>query len=429
MINPKVLKAFMRGNNSILTLFLRLVGVVFIFLITLIFTNKYDSEIVGQFDFTRTYFLVFGSFCMLASDQAILFLIGKYNNTKESIIAIYKKILIFIFIIYVTVVIFNLILNFFDQIPVNEKTKEIVLKSNLVMFFYCVYLINTEIFRALKQTIFSELLRNIIKYLPVIIGFAFINYFDDASYILDFFIYGFFFISLFSSFFLIRTLKKQETIGEVQEYETTKEIIKYSIPITLSTVSLYLLSSIDIFMIKFLLGDKHVAYYSVAVKVVSIIAVSSNAIGLSVATDIAYSYNKGDFDTLSIIMRKISRLGFYFSLLISVALFIASDKILLVFGNEYLISTTTMYILLAGNLTMSISGNTFIYLLMTNKGMIMGKLLFVAVLINFGLNFLLIPTFGIEGAAIASIVSVVFWNFAGALYVYKVDKVNILFRM
>jgi O-antigen/teichoic acid export membrane protein len=93
-----------------------------------------------------------------------------------------------------------------------------------------------------------------------------------------------------------------------------------------------------------------------------------------------------------------------------------------------MISNTTLIILLFGNLAMSFSGNTYIYLLMTNKGKIMGKILLVAVIINLILNYFLIPKFGIEGAAISSIVSVVFWNFAGALYVNQVDKINILFR-
>jgi O-antigen/teichoic acid export membrane protein len=65
---------------------------------------------------------------------------------------------------------------------------------------------------------------------------------------------------------------------------------------------------------------------------------------------------------------------------------------------------------------------------MTNKGMIMVKLLLLSVLINLSLNLILIPRFGIEGAAIASITAIIFWNFLGAFYIFKIDKVNILFK-
>ena len=49
-------------------------------------------------------------------------------------------------------------LNFF---LINETTKEIILKTNLVLFFYCVFLINIEIIRALGFTFLSETFRNV----------------------------------------------------------------------------------------------------------------------------------------------------------------------------------------------------------------------------------------------------------------------------
>ena len=226
-------------NNSFFTLFLRLAGILFIFLTTYIFTNNYNSEIVGLYDFTRSYFLVFGSIIMLSSDQTILYLIGRYNNSKESIIDIYKKILIFCLILFV----FNnmafigfISLNFF---LINETTKEIILKTNLVLFFYCIFLINIEIIRALGFTFLSETFRNVIKYLPLIIGFVFLNDSNNPYLILDFFIYGFVIISIISFVLLWFFLKKHKTISEDYKKDTFKEIIKYSLPITLSTVSLY----------------------------------------------------------------------------------------------------------------------------------------------------------------------------------------------
>ena len=69
-------------NNSFFTLFLRLSGVLFIFLTTFLFTNNYASEVVGQYDFIRSYFLVLGSVIMLSSDQTILFFIGRNNCFK-----------------------------------------------------------------------------------------------------------------------------------------------------------------------------------------------------------------------------------------------------------------------------------------------------------------------------------------------------------
>ncbi len=415
-------------NNSFFTLFLRLAGILFIFLTTYIFTNNYNSEIVGLYDFTRSYFLVFGSIIMLSSDQTILYLIGRYNNSKESIIDIYKKILIFCLILFV----FNnmafigfISLNFF---LINETTKEIILKTNLVLFFYCIFLINIEIIRALGFTFLSETFRNVIKYLPLIIGFVFLNDSNNPYLILDFFIYGFVIISIISFVLLWFFLKKHKTISEDYKKDTFKEIIKYSLPITLSTVSLYLLSSIDIFFLKYFYGDNYVAYYSVAIKIISIISVAINALSLSVATDIAYNFKNNNFSILKTILNKTAKIIFYFSFVLTILILIFSNSILNVFGKEYLISKEILIILLLGNLIMAISGNTYIYLLMTNKGKILGRLIFISVLINVILNFILIPKYCLYGAAISSVIALLFWNFMGSLYVYKKDRINILFK-
>ena len=415
-------------NNSFFTLFLRLAGILFIFLTTYVFTNNYNSEIVGLYDFTRSYFLVFGSIIMLSSDQTILYLIGRYNNSKESIIDIYKKILIFCLILFV----FNnmafigfISLNFF---LINETTKEIILKTNLVLFFYCIFLINIEIIRALGFTFLSETFRNVIKYLPLIIGFVFLNDSNNPYLILDFFIYGFVIISIISFVLLWFFLKKHKTISEDYKKDTFKEIIKYSLPITLSTVSLYLLSSIDIFFLKYFYGDNYVAYYSVAIKIISIISVAINALSLSVATDIAYNFKNNNFSILKTILNKTAKIIFYFSFVLTILILIFSNSILNVFGKEYLISKEILIILLLGNLIMAISGNTYIYLLMTNKGKILGRLIFISVLINVILNFILIPKYCLYGAAISSVIALLFWNFMGSLYVYKKDRINILFK-
>ncbi len=416
-------------SNSLQTLFFRLVGVVFIFLTTFIFTHKFSPAIVGVYDFTRSYLIVFGSLCMLASDQTILYLIGRHTNTKAAIKYIYTKMLLFVFVIYLLLNISVFFFLYFKIIPLDSVTNEVILKSNAVLIFYCIYLINTEIFRALNRTFFSETLRNIIKYIPLIIGFFLLSDSKNPLYIIDYFIYGFIFISLFSSIILYFSLKdKNEELEVNYNEETIKDIIKYSIPIAFSTVSLYLLSSIDIFVIKYYEGSTNVAFYSVAVKVITVIAVAINAISLSVATDIAYNFTNKNFDELRKILKKSGQIIFYFSLISSLFLFLFCKPILCVFGNQYLASSTAFIILLAGNLIMSISGNTYIYLLMTNKGMIMVKLLLLSVLINLSLNLILIPRFGIEGAAIASITAIIFWNFLGAFYIFKIDKVNILFK-
>ena len=56
------------------------------------------------------------------------------------------------------------------------------------------------------------------------------------------------------------------------------------------------------------------------------------------------------------------------------------------------------------------SGSVGVILNMTGKEKVFRNILSIALVINITLNILLITKFGIEGAAIASATSMIFWN-------------------
>ena len=56
---------------------------------------------------------------------------------------------------------------------------------------------------------------------------------------------------------------------------------------------------------------------------------------------------------------------------------------------------------------------------MTGYQRIFNKIVIVSAAINISLNYVLIPIWGIEGAAIASLISMVFWNITSVIYIKK----------
>jgi len=56
---------------------------------------------------------------------------------------------------------------------------------------------------------------------------------------------------------------------------------------------------------------------------------------------------------------------------------------------------------------------------MTGNQNILAKILFFAAVMNIGLNLYLIPIYGINGAALASMISLIIWNSAMILAVKK----------
>jgi O-antigen/teichoic acid export membrane protein len=84
-----------------------------------------------------------------------------------------------------------------------------------------------------------------------------------------------------------------------------------------------------------------------------------------------------------------------------------------------------LLILIVGQGICSAFGTAPVYLNMTGRQHIFQIILIVAVLINFILNRVLIPQYGMTGAATAFVISSVFWNSITAVVIYRKDKVNV----
>ena len=99
-----------------------------------------------------------------------------------------------------------------------------------------------------------------------------------------------------------------------------------------------------------------------------------------------------------------------------------------IFGEDFIIGKNALLILLIGQSVSVMSGSVGFILQMTGKEKIFQNILFLALLVNIGLNILLIPTYGILGAAIASTISIVFWNLTSVVYIYKEYQVLTFFN-
>ena len=82
----------------------------------------------------------------------------------------------------------------------------------------------------------------------------------------------------------------------------------------------------------------------------------------------------------------------------------------MLYGAEFVVAYGPMVFLVIGQFVNSISGSTGYFMNMTDNHKEFRNIVFSGALIAVGLGFALIPYFGIYGAAIAGMVSIVFWN-------------------
>nr|WP_315200398.1 MATE family efflux transporter [uncultured Flavobacterium sp.] len=415
-------------QQSLITLILRIFGVILLFGFTIFLTKTYSPKIVGQYDFARSFLLADSSICLLGFDQSILYFKGRLSgqNALDQLKNIYIKMVWMLFvtslIALISVFLINekTINNYFSD----QEVYSIFLKAATTVFFYGISILNTEVFRALDKLYVAELFRNVIKYIPLIIGAIVLFYWHEESYLVDVFLVGFVMLSLISTVLICYYFRNAAKILTAENI-SYQEVFLKSYPIAISGMAIFLLMCFDIMFLKKYRNTETVAFYSIGVKLMTIVSVIVLTINITVSAKIAAFFANQKMTELNKAVRNSVRLIFGITFPVIVLMCIFSEHILSFFGTQYIAAKEAFLILIIGQGICSAFGTAPVYLNMTGRSHIFQIVLITAVIINFVLNRFLTPIYGMTGAAIAFVLSSFFWNFVSAIIIYRKDKVTV----
>ncbi|KAF2336457.1 MATE family efflux transporter [Flavobacterium daemonense] len=415
-------------KQSFGTLSLRVFGALLLFGFTVFLTKTYSPKLVGQYDFVRSFLLSIGSMCLLGFDQSIIYFKGKLasQNELEKLKNIYAKMVVMLFgtsllvLLIIAIISKETINNYFSDSAVYS----ILLKGTLALFFSGLSILNTEVFRALDKLYVAELFRNIIKYIPLIIGSILLFYCHKQDYLVDVFLLGFVFLALLSSAFVFIYFRKN-TVLKTPDNFSHKEIFLKSYPIAISAMALFLLMCFDIMFLKKYRNDETVAFYSVGVKIMTIISIIIVSINITVSAKIAELFAGHKIAELREVSRNSARLIFKITFPVILLISYFSEDILSIFGHQYVVAQQAFLILIIGQGICSAFGTASVYLNMSGRQHLFQIILLIAVAINFVLNRFLIPIYGMTGGAIAFVASSFFWNLVSAIVIYRKDKIKV----
>lgn len=181
---------------------------------------------------------------------------------------------------------------------------------------------------------------------------------------------------------------------------------------------------IDVLLIGAVAGSAAAGLYAPATKLVLVIAFPLVALRSITAPMIAAKFAAGDRDEMS----RIAALGTMFSAAtgvpIALALALFPDFALSIFGPAFEQAATALRILAIGQLINALTGPVDNLLVMAGRERMAAGIMAVSVALNAGGNILLVPAFGIEGAAIATAFSMLAYNVMMLGAVWRVHGIS-----
>jgi len=170
-------------------------------------------------------------------------------------------------------------------------------------------------------------------------------------------------------------------------------------------------SRVDILVLGFFRESTSVGNYQVSLRLaelVSFILISVNGVFAPVVAELK---TKNDLVMLQKMVTKSVRWVTCLALPLCLALFVFSTEILeFLFGSEYVAGDNALRIFVVGQFVNCLMGSVALLLNMSGHQSDTLRVTGLSAIINISLSLLLVPMYGINGAAIASVVSLVVWN-------------------
>jgi len=220
--------------------------------------------------------------------------------------------------------------------------------------------------------------------------------------------------------FTIALFKLPKTRPEYGFEFEVKKLLGFSFPIALMSVFTLFMGKIDNIILGHLINVKTVGFYSIAFFMARMLRFPLNIASESYFPMASYHYGKGEMDALNNLYKSISAWVFFLTAPIFIgALFFAKPIIRIIFGGSYLPSVRSFEILLFGHFFLICFGLFGVTISSVGRTRALFYTSITSTILNILLDILLIPVWGMNGAAIGSAGSIVFYAFINFLFLRK----------
>ena len=418
-LKDKDFSELLRGSG--LSLFLRFGGLMSGYLLTLIIANLFGADGLGDYVLSITVLRLFTLLSKLGLDTTSIKFIASFasQNKWTSIFKFRNKV---VFILIISSIFFSFLMYTLSQ-PIadliNAQVKYIKLNSFFILpmsFFMLHYQSLRGLKRIAEFSFFYRMSQSLFTVVSVLIIYYFIQ---DNEVPIYAYLVSLLLVSVLAFLSFRYNLNKKSYGKESAEMQILKysQILKISIPLMFAQSVQFIMAWTDKLMLGSMTTIVDVGVYHTAFKLSMFAAVALMSVNSIASPKFAEMFAKKDFLGLKKVVHQSTKMIFWSSFPLVIVFFMFPDFLLGLFGEEFKVGVTAFIFLSCGRLISSFSGSVGNILQMTGNQNIYAIILLIGAILNVVLNLILIPLYGINGAAIASMSSLIVWNLSMVLVV------------
>lgn len=207
--------------------------------------------------------------------------------------------------------------------------------------------------------------------------------------------------------------------GEVVETANPRSVLAVSIPLMMASGILVAIYSVDTLMLGSLADTTTAGYYAVASRIALFVIFFMNVAQTVASPLIAATRVNGRTEELRAVVRVVNGLALLAAIPATILFVGAAEPLLGIFGGDFQAAAPALRILVISQFLNVLTGPTGTVLSMTGHERMLAILLALGLIANIALNIAWIPSYGLLGAAWASLVAQLVWNLVAALVIWR----------
>lgn len=426
----------LKGSATALTY--RVFSMMVAYGLMIFISRKLGDHGIGIYNLSLSILMISIMVSCLGFNTSIVRFVSQYNSQGEAgmLKKLYKSVMKFILPLSLAsgVILFFLA----EYIAMDLYTDpDLVIPLRVLSFIIplcTIIAINVEFIRGLKIIWISELFRNLginaitLAFLLIVSIGSLQVYHPLVAYLI-----GAVIVAIITIGFILRQLSRRSEDPSIENgliNFSMKEHLVVSLPMILTSFVILVNGQVDTLMLGLFENQSigNVGIYSVALRISVITNFMIGAFKSITMPKISELFWGEKMKVLDEIITKSTRYIFFFAAPVSLILLLFPEEILSLFSSEFSKGSRTLQILAVAQLINASCGLVAVFLNMTGNQLYFTKLVLLTSLANVLLNIILIPSFGMEGAAVATLLTTGTWNILGAIHIFKKYRISTFFR-
>ena len=409
------------GSYNFIT---KILGIILGFVLSYVLAHTFGSETIGIIALLHSLIgvsLLIGSF---GFPKAILRLIPEYKTQygSNSTLYIYLKVLIYLILFSTVSSLFFFLFkdlikeNFFENIsfPIDP----ILIIAGISIGAIATISYNSQSLRAFYSDLFFNILMLSQKLINLILLTVVILFYNTPVNAIYANLATSFFVAFLSLVFVFSIFKKLKVSYTPVPLPFGK-IWDLAWPMFLTSSLFMVMNQTDTLMLGYIKQPEDVGIYHIVSRIAGITLFVLTAMNYRSAPLYAELYHAKQHIELKNLVQRTAKIMFWMTLPIVIVAITGGKFLLGIFGDEFITGYFALLCIVFAEFIHAFSGSIGNFLNMTGHQKVFRNIILIGVSVNITLNFLLIPLYSYNGAAFATLISMITWNAIGSIYIKR----------